>query len=57
MSEEFGAQVNTIANCTNEIDFQINGTTGTYSSSVSPYIGGIVALSESKIIDCANKET
>lgn len=49
------AQVNTIANCTNEIDFQINGTTGTYSSSVSPYIGGIVALSESKIIDCANK--
>lgn len=49
------AQVNTIANCTNEIDFQINGTTGTYSSSVSPYIGGIVARSESKIIDCANK--
>lgn len=51
------ARVNSIAYCTNEIDFQINGTTGTYSGSVSPYIsiGGIVALSESKIIDCTNK--
>ena len=49
------ARVNSIAYCTNEIDFQIDGTTGTYPDYVSPYIGGIVARSESKIIECTNK--